>query len=159
MGSTSLAPSYPVHTWLPYSQALGLYHELLYLQSFTGLSGGSTTPVVIHTSQVLIQSWSQWVLLTSVSTLFWTPLYLANFTHPLSQPSLTTLGLWSSQALAFIHTFPSCNYTETLSAPKWKLLVLWKVSYAKWCLAGTQRWKHVLLKQTHERLFSWSRHR
>ena len=30
---------------------------------------------------------------------------------------------------------------------KWKLLVLWKVSYARWCFAGGHRWKDVLLKQ------------
>jgi hypothetical protein len=42
---------------------------------------------------------------------------------------------------------------------KWNLVVLWKVSYAKWCISGEPRWKDVLLKHTHERLISQSRHR
>ena len=35
---------------------------------------------------------------------------------------------------------------------------LWKVSHVKWCSAGAHRWKDVSLKQTWERMFSWSRH-
>ena len=31
--------------------------------------------------------------------------------------------------------------------------------FVKWCFAEAHRWKDVLLEQTCERLFSWSRHR
>ena len=51
------------------------------------------------------------------------------------------------------------KFSSSIFYLKWKLLLLWKVSYVKCWFAGAHRWKDVLLKQTCERLFSWSRPR